>query len=404
MVKLNSSDISRRHALRWIGGVIAGATLTSILNTYGCTRLTMEDAYHRRILSGVTDGGIRVFTNWLDQEGVGGYIGEVGWPNDLQRGFGDSPLYNALAEQWWQVADRANLYVTAFSADERQVYGGYSLNIYTSIGDGVTRTISKPQSQAVIFEAHPTTKNYKRGINVSCGEQSSDSSSTFTNRDVGTYDADYWYASRSTYNYLYSRGVHIIRMPFRWERLQRTLKGNLDVTELQRIKDSVAEAGLAGLQVILDCHNYGSYFMDVDGVRTELKIGSASLTQGDFVDLWTKLSTEFKDDPTVLAYDLMNEPHAIPAQSANAAARSWEACTQHVLNAIRENDDAKLIMIPGYDWSAAERWDSSHPHKWITDPENNHLYTAHHYWGFVGGSNYEASYAAELARCQSSGW
>lgn len=345
-----------------------------------------------------------MFTNWLEREGVGGYIGEVGWPNDLQRGFGDTALYNNLAEQWWRVADQANLWVTAWSADEHQVYGGYSLNIYTSIGDGETRTISNPQSQAAVFEAHPTTANYKRGINISCAEYSSDSNSTFTNLDVGAYDKDYWYASRGTYDYLYSRGVRILRMPFRWERLQRSLNAALDVIELQRMKDSIAQAGLAGLQVILDCHNYASYFMDVDGNRTELKIGSASLTPSNLADLWTRISTEFKDDSTVLAYDLMNEPHNIPAQASKTAARVWEACTQQVLSTIRSNDDPKLIMIPGYEWSAAERWDDTHPSKWITDSENNHYYTAHHYWGFVGGSNYEASYAAELAQCESEGW
>lgn len=68
------------------------------------------DALQRRIYQ-----ELRVFTDWLSREGARGYIGEVNWPNNKNRGQADAAQWNALGEQWCRWADAARLWVTVHS-------------------------------------------------------------------------------------------------------------------------------------------------------------------------------------------------------------------------------------------------------------------------------------------------
>jgi hypothetical protein len=78
---------------------------------------------------------------------------------------------------------------------------------------------------------------------------------------------------------------------------------------------------------------------------------------------------------------------------------NWKAISQSVLNAIRVNQDDKLVLIPGDSWSSANRWISVHgPAAWIQDPANNFAYEAHQYFDSDESGTYRLSYDAELAR------
>lgn len=350
-----------------------------------------QDAVVRRNIS-----ELQGFTSWLDRENARGYVGEVGWSNDLQRDFGDAGRWNAVAEEWYRRADAANLWVTAWGVDERQRWGGFWLSTYTSAGDGSVRPISEPQAQATVLEAHPTTGSYKRGVNVSGAEGTTEG---FSNRRPGVYGQDYWYASQGTFDYLAGRGLKVVRLPFRWERIQPSLGGSLDPTELARLKDCVERANRAGLKVILDVHNYGGYrlYDPAAGSGVERKIGSAYVKQADLADLWGRLSVQFKSDDRVLAYGLMNEPSNMPsAASGKAPAQSWEDASQVALDAIRANGDGKLVMVPGYQYSGVWAWTTNHPDKWIADSANNHMYEAHQYFDGNRSGYYRDPYSVEL--------
>lgn len=350
-----------------------------------------QDAVVRRNIS-----ELEGFTGWLERENARGYVGEVGWSNDLQRGFGDAARWNAVAEKWYRKADAANLWVTVWGVDERQRWGGFWLSAYTSAGDGSVRPISKPQAQASVLEAHPTTDSYKRGVNVSGAEGTAEG---FSNRRPGVYGQDYWYASQETFDYLASRGIKVVRLPFRWERVQPALGGPLDSTELARLKECVRRAESSGIRVVLDVHNYGGYKLHdpATGVGLERKIGSGYVNQADLADFWDRLSAEFKDDGAVLAYGLMNEPSNMPSSSSGKApARVWEEASQAAVDAIRGNDDGKLVMVPGYQYSGMWAWTTNHPDKWITDSANNHMYEAHQYFDGNRSGYYRDPYSVEV--------
>ena len=66
--------------------------------------------------------------------------------------------------------------------------------------------------------------------------------SPLSNAEPGEHGRIYSYPSAATYRFLAGRGITWIRLPFRWERLQRSPGAPLDATELARLRASVRAA------------------------------------------------------------------------------------------------------------------------------------------------------------------
>lgn len=54
----------------------------------------------------------------------------------------------------------------------------------------------------------------------------------FHNENIGTLEEDYHYESQPSLDYLASRGWRYVKVPLRWERMQRTINGDLSQEEL----------------------------------------------------------------------------------------------------------------------------------------------------------------------------
>jgi aryl-phospho-beta-D-glucosidase BglC (GH1 family) len=172
-----------------------------------------------------------------------------------------------------------------------------------------------------------------------------------------------------------------------WEQMQPTLYRDLDYTYLSRLKTMIARAAQAGIKVIIDLHNYGTY----NGTPIT---ATGPVRPGHLWDVWNRLAYHFAGDQRVYAYDLMNEPHDLdPAM--------WEACTNHVAEGIRQRGDDHLISVSGLGWSAMHAFAQFHPGgPWMTDP--NVVYTAHAYWHLESGSNLD--YDTEVAASKAQGY
>jgi hypothetical protein len=390
--------ISRRDLLK--GLAIAGVAGSGLL-LHGCGRERQKadgpDVLQRKVLS-----ELKQFTDWLEREDVSGYIGEMNWPNDVGRNFGDTAQWNALGESWFEEADKHGLWVTGWNANDQGIGPSAYFYIYGA-SESVQRELNTPYAQARVHEAHKTTPAYKRGVNLPTG-YAYWGVPGFSNENAGVYGVDYYYSGQRSLDYLASRGVKAVRLTFRWERLQRILGAPLDMSELQRISDFVDRAASADLEVILDAHNSGSYFLydAATGTGVERKIGApydgtVYVTQGHLANLWAQLSGAFQHNSAVIAYDIMNEPMNLAAYGSKQPQVVWEEISQVVLNAIRTQEGEglhKLIMIPGYQTSSVRDWTAYHPKKWIDDSANNHRYEAHHYFGNYADSSYSDLLAA----------
>lgn len=219
----------------------------------------------------------------------------------------------------------------------------------------------------------------------------------FSNLNPGTLGKDYTYNSQQTLSYFVNQGMKVFRVPFRWERLQPTLGGDLDRTELGQLWDVVRWASRHNAYVVLDLHNYGRYALSQGGPKVECIIdqsfgGKVPVSREHLADLWQRLATEFADQPAVAAYGLMNEPH-------DMGRSDWHGISQHVVEAIRQVDRHKMILVAGDGWSNAHRFELVNGRRaWISDPSNNTAYEAHCYFDHDHAGKYWMGYEQELAR------
>jgi Ca2+-binding RTX toxin-like protein/aryl-phospho-beta-D-glucosidase BglC (GH1 family) len=202
--------------------------------------------------------------------------------------------------------------------------------------------------------------------------------------NTGQYGWNYIYPSTSSIQYYASKGVDLIRLPFKWERLQPTLGGDLDQAELTRIKVVLQTAQENGMKVVLDVHNFGEYF--------GAKLGSDVLPITAFQDLWAKIAGALKDYPAVDGYGLMNEPVGL------ASAQTWTDAAQAAINSIRGVDTHTPIYVMGYDWGAAQSWQSVNDGlKNLQDPSKNLVFEAHQYFDKYTRGTYQGTYDSEGA-------
>jgi endoglucanase len=172
-----------------------------------------------------------------------------------------------------------------------------------------------------------------RGVNIAGAEFN-------TNRMPGTVFKDYTYPTEKQLAFFAEQGANTIRMPFRWERVQRTLGGPLDENELKVIRKVAEGARQHGLCVILDLHNFGTY--------AKQKLGSPEVPLSHFVDFWLRLREAFPE-PDNIAFGLMNEP-------AHAPRGGWARAAQDAVTALRGAGSRHLLLVSGAGWSGAHDW------------------------------------------------
>lgn len=353
----------------------------------------VDNALHRKVTSELNG-----FISWLEEHNAPGYVGETGWPDDA---YGDSEKWNDLAEDWYEIADAAKLGAVVWATGEWWPQN-YKLAVYENRDE--QGGVESANTQAPVFEAHPSAGKYLRGINVStgtfCEGHGLEATSTYSNHDVGRYGNCYKYDSQETFDYLAERGVDLVKIEFRWENVQRRLGGPLHTKSIERLIAVVDRARNAGLKVILSMHNFGAYWLwdGEKGVRRP--IGTAKVSFGDFADVWKRLTDRFKDVPDVY-YAIMSEPVGLKSKGDLSPAEVWEKASQRALSAIRNNGDDKTILINGYRWSSLADWPEIHPDPWIEDPANNFFYTAHHYWDRNWSGQYSYSYDEEVEYAES---
>jgi len=216
------------------------------------------------------------------------------------------------------------------------------------------------------------------GVNIACAD--------FGSRFPGEYNKDYTYPTDQDLIYWQQKGLMLVRMPFRWERLQHVADEPLCQEDLQHVKDFIQAAEKRGMQVLLDMHNY---CRRLDNGQ-EVIIGTPALSYESFGRFWRMLAQELAPYHNIYGYGLMNEPHDLPATV------SWQRMAQTAIDSIRTVDSKTAIVVGGYHWSSARRWvQMSDGLKTLQDSGNNLIFEAHCYFDFDGSGTYKFSYEQE---------
>jgi endoglucanase len=111
------------------------------------------------------------------------------------------------------------------------------------------------------------------------------------------------------------------------------------------------------IYVIIDMHAApgGQTGQNIDdSANDQPLLFSEPKNQDLLVKLWVKIATRYKDEPTVAAYDLLNEP--LPERTGAAAKykEQLEPLYRRITQAIRAIDKRHMITLEGYDW--ANNW------------------------------------------------
>ena len=71
-----------------------------------------------------------------------------------------------------------------------------------------------------------------------------------------------------------------------------------------------------------------------------------------FCDIWQKIAAYYKDEPTILAYDLLNEPIAPYFKNVEELNAKLEDIYKMATAAIRKVDKNHIIMLVGHNGTA----------------------------------------------------
>ncbi len=201
----------------------------------------------------------------------------------------------------------------------------------------------------------------------------------------GTYGIHYTYPTSGEVDYFKSKGMNTFRLPFRWERLQRsqfaTLHGDGPgpIGELDRMDAFVNYATTQGAYVILDPHNFQRYFPDPNNFQSSAQgLVGTDIPNSAYANFWSKVADHYKNNDKVI-FNLMNEPNTMSTS---------QLVTSHneAIMAIRATGAQNLILVPGNQWTGAWAWNetwynganSEHMLN-IVDSANNFAFDVHQY-------------------------
>lgn len=196
---------------------------------------------------------------------------------------------------------------------------------------------------------------YERGIALSGME--------FNGSELpGVAGTDFSIHRQVDVNYYADKGFTLMRVAILWERIQPTLNGPIDAVYKGYLDQIIEWCKLKRTRIVIDIHNYGR--RDVNG--DEQVIGDGTLTVAHFADLWRKLAFEYRNEPGIFMYDLMNEPHdmPIPLTAFNA---SLDTSIQLMRNPTVDKDSNGFAFSNGeFARSDEDAWQGTHSIKQLS--------------------------------------
>ncbi len=202
----------------------------------------------------------------------------------------------------------------------------------------------------------------------------------------GTLGIDYIFPNKTQIEYFAKKGFSTITLPFKWERIQTKLGGDLDSNYVALIKQFITDCSVFKVRSVITMQNFAKYHVD----NEEFVLGSKRLPIELFGDVWKKIATEFVDDSLIWGYDIMNEPRGI-------FSKNWFNAAQTAINAIRSVDTSVYIIVDGENSSFSYDWKYDNDRlKNLKDPMNKIIYDAHCYFDYDHSGRYDSTYKRKI--------
>jgi aryl-phospho-beta-D-glucosidase BglC (GH1 family) len=147
-------------------------------------------------------------------------------------------------------------------------------------------------------------------------------------------------------------GFNTIRLPFSNDALRpgampSGINYNLNsdltgLTSLEIIDEVVSYAAEIGLRIILDNHRNAAG----DGASPNGLWYGEGYSQADWITDWQMLAARYADNPTVVGFDLSNEPHSASWGSGDVST-DWRLGAEAAIEAIHDINPNVLVLVEG---------------------------------------------------------
>ncbi len=189
------------------------------------------------------------------------------------------------------------------------------------------------------------------------------------------------YITEADIAFIASKGANTVRFPFHYKLFTGEPfmgQSNADAG-FETVDSLVAWCGRNNLRLILDMHDCpgGQTGDNIDDSAGYPFLMTDTVSQARFIDLWENIAARYAEEPTILGYELMNEPIATFWNEEETAAlnAALEPLYIKTVKAIREKDRNHIILL------GASQWNSNFEPfgNWTFD--DNIMYTCHRYGG-----------------------
>jgi aryl-phospho-beta-D-glucosidase BglC (GH1 family) len=197
--------------------------------------------------------------------------------------------------------------------------------------------------------------------------------------------ADFWkqfkdnYVTKADIDFIAQQGANTIRLPFNYKLFTDEdymgLTGPKDGFE--RIDSVVSWCKANGLYLILDMHDCpgGQTGDNIDDGHGYPWLFESEKSQELFCKIWQQIAFRYRQETTILGYELMNEPIAHYFENRYELYKQLQPLYKKTVEAIRKVDENHIILLGGAHWNSFF-WmlnDASYDDKL--------MYTCHRYGG-----------------------
>ncbi len=175
---------------------------------------------------------------------------------------------------------------------------------------------------------------------------------------------DFWqtfkdrYITRADIDFIAAQGANTIRLPFNYKLFTADdymgkVAGDHGREAFERMDSVVSWCKANGLYLILDMHDCpaGQTGDNIDDSYGYPWLFESERAQQQMCDIWKQIAIHYCQEPTILGYELMNEPIAHYFENLNDLNEKLEPLCKRLTAAIREVDQNHLVILGGAQWN-----------------------------------------------------